>query len=262
MKGDSFYKAIILVLLAAVAWLGIRLEMIKSSSNEQNEALKKSIIESDRLTMEIDGRYAKLVDFYNTQKDLNSQLKESNKELHSIIKKQNERILSLTRVVITLKEDVTEGFGKINPNDTNLIDLDLRYPEEKDPFITWEGSINRKTANYRGTWSFGKLPIEIVLTEESRGLWKHRIVGPDWFIVDSLTVNSLPPSEYSPKKKKLQMMIGGGYLRSLDRSSGDNFSVGGGVSIFDRHNLIINATTNRDIGLNYYYKFSDLKRNR
>jgi hypothetical protein len=262
MQSDLFYKVALVALLAVAAWLGIRLEMVKHEAEQESEALKKSIIASDQLTKEIDGRYAKLVDFYNTQKDLNKELKESNRELYEIIKKQDERILNLTRAVITLRKEVSEGFGKIDPTDTNLIALDLRYPEEKSPFIKWDGKVNRKTAQYRGEWSFGKLPIEIVVTEESRGLWKHRIIGPDWFIVDSLSVLSLPPSDYAPKERNLQFLAGGGYVRSLNRSVGDNISIGGGVSIVDRHHIILNATTNRDVGINYYYQFETLKRKR
>jgi hypothetical protein len=260
MNSDSFYKVMITALLAVAVWLGLRLEMIKSAAEEQTDALKKSIIKSDSLTKETDGRYAKLVDFYNSQKDMNQRLKDSNKELYDIIKKQDERLLSLTNAVVTLRETVNEGIGKINPTDTNKIDLDLRYPEEESPFITWSGWVNRKTAQYRGNWKFGKLPIEIVVTEESRGLWKHRIVGPDWFIVDSLAVNSLPPADYGPKEKPLQFIFGGGYIRSLNRETGDNISIGGGIAIADKHHLILNATTNRDIGLNYYYQIETLKR--
>ena len=260
MNSESFYKVLIAALLAVMVWLGIRLEMVKSAAEDQTGALKKSIIESDELTKEVDGRYAKLVNFYNSQKDLNQQLKGSNRELHDVIKKQDERILSLTGAVVTLREEVDEGFGKINPTDSNRIDLGLRYPEEENPFITWEGWVNRKNAQYSGNWKFGKLPIEIVVTEESRGLWKHRIIGPDWFIVDSLSVNSLPPSDYGPKEKPFQFILGGGYVRSLNKSIGDNISVGGGVVIADKHHLIINATTGRDIGLNYYYQIEALKR--
>ncbi len=250
----------LIVLLGAIAWLGIRLEVIKSQAKDQADSLKKSIIASDELTKEIDGRYSKLVDYYKSQKELNAQLKESNRELYESIKKQGERILNLTSAVVTLREEVSEGFGKIDPSDTNKIALELRYPEEESPFIKWDGWVNRKTAQYRGNWSFGTLPIEIVVTEESRGLWKHRIVGPDWFIVDSLSVVSLPPSDYSPKKKTFQLMLGGGYVRSLNRSTGDNLSLGGGISILDKHSLILNATTNRDVGVNYYYRFESLKR--
>jgi hypothetical protein len=57
-------------------------------------------------------------------------------------------------------------------------------------------------------------------------------------------------------------LAGGGYVRSLNRSVGDNISIGGGVSIVDRHHIILNATTNRDVGINYYYQFETLKRKR
>jgi len=94
--------------------------------------------------------------------------------------------------------------------------LKLKYPEDKNPFITWDGSVNKNTAYYKGEWSFGKLPLQIVLTEEKRGLWKTRLIGPDWFKCDSLMVNSLPAEQYTENKaRKLQFLVGGGYNKSL-----------------------------------------------
>ncbi len=263
MNNDLFYKVIIGALLLAVIWFGFRLESIKRAADQQNEHLKKSIIASDSLIKESSGQYAKLVDYYNSSKDLNKQLKDSNEELYKTVKSQNERILSLTRTVFTLREELVEGFGKFNPADSNTIELALQYPTDTVPFIHWDGLIDRKTAAYRGSWTFGQLPIQIIVTEDTRGLWKHRIVGPDWFIVDSLTVNSLPPEKYTATTdRSLKFLVGGGYQMSLDRISGSDLRVGAGISIKNRHNLIMDASTDRKLGVNYYYQFSSTKKTR
>ena len=260
---DTFYKVLIVILAILLIWLAWRIEAIQRASHDQNEELKKSIIEADSLVKEADGRYAKLVNYYNTERDLKKELQKSNEDLYKIIKKQDERILSLSSSIVTLKSTVEEGFGKFNPNDTNQIQLALRYPSQKDPFIKWDGFVDRRNARYFGNWNFGKLPIQIVVTEEKRGLWKHRIVGPDWFIVDSLSVNSLPPEEYTPTvERKIQFLLGGGYYKSLTNPNWGSVGVGVGVSLFDQHNLILGATTNQELGLNYYYKFKALKRRR
>jgi len=254
---DKFNTILLVILLIIIIFLGWRINSIKNAGEDAEDALKKSIIMNDSLTKEADGRYAKLVNYYNTEKDLKEQLKESNEELYGVIKKENEKILSLTNAVITLQGAVNEGFGHVDPKDTNKIDLALKYPNDKEPFINWNGSVDKQSAFYKGEWSFGKLPLQIVLTEESRGLWKSRLVGPEWLKVDSMTINSLPPNENN--LKKLQFFVGGGYIKSL--SNGPNaISVGGGVSYKGKHNLFLQATTNQELGLSYYYNFQRKKK--
>jgi hypothetical protein len=205
MNKDNFQRILIIILVLLLVWLAWRIEGMRSESISQADDLKKSIIAADSLVKEADGRYAKLVNYYNTEKDLKKELQKSNSELYKIIKKQDERILSLTNSVITLKSAVDEGFGKFNPDDTNQIQLALRYPDKNSPFINWDGFVDKRNAKYVGAWTFGKLPFQIVLTEEKRGLWKHRLIGPDWLIVDSLDIQSLPPDQYTPTvERKIQ----------------------------------------------------------
>lgn len=257
---DKFNSILLLILLVIIIFLGWRINTIQNANEDAQDALKKSIIMNDSLTKEADGRYAKLVNYYNTEKDLKNELKESNKELYNVIKKENERILSLTNAVITLQGVVNEGFANFDPNDSNKINLALKYPTDKEPFINWNGSIDKTSAFYKGEWTFGKLPLQIVLTEEKRGLWKSRLIGPEWLKVDSMTINSLPPKEFDDNQlKKLQFFVGGGYIRSL--SNGSNaISVGGGVSYKGHHNLLLQATTNQEVGLSYYYNFQKRKK--
>ena len=167
---DKFNTILLVILLVIIIFLGWRINSINENSDDVQESLKKSIIMNDSLTKEADGRYAKLVNYYNTENDLKNQLKESNKELYNVIKKENEKILSLTNAVITLQGAVSEGFGKKDPLDSNKINLTLKYPNDKDPFINWNGSVDKKSAFYKGEWSFGKLPLQVVLTEEKRGI--------------------------------------------------------------------------------------------
>lgn len=257
---DKFNSILLIILLIIIILLGWKLHSMEKANDEAQDALKKSIIMNDSLTKEADGRYAKLVNYYNTENDLKNELKKSNEDLYAVIRKENEKILSLTNAVITLQGAVNEGFGKFDPNDTDKINLALKYPNDKESFINWNGSVHKRTAFYKGEWSFGKLPLQIVLTEEKRGLWKSRLIGPDWLKVDSMTINSLPVEEYTNNElKKLQFFVGGGYIKSL--SNGPNsVSVGGGLSINGYHNILLQATTNRELGLSYYYNFQRKKK--
>jgi hypothetical protein len=161
--------------------------------------------------------------------------------------------------VLSLKELISSGTGSIDQVDSSKINFKLTYPDTRSPFIVWDGSINRHTAQYRGDWKFGKLPISIVVTEEARGLWKHRLVGPDWLLVDSLIVKSIPPKEYSNTKESLLNIIGGGLLGKDLSTSNQFIGVGVGINI-KNHNVLLNVLSNNAVTIGYYYNFKTIKK--
>ena len=233
---------------------------VQKESIDESDKLRKSIIASDKLVKESAGQYAKLVDYYASEKDLVNDLKNSNLELYNTIKSQRERLLSISNAILTLDKKVVEGFGQTDPLDTNKLNLSLKYPNEKEPFVFWDGWVNKNTAAYKGTFSFGKLPIKIILTEETRGLWKSRIVGPDWLKVDSLSVLSIPPTEYTPAiEKKVQWLVGGTYYHGLN-SVGNGIGINFGISLADRHNIVIGANSLQQVSLGYIFKIKTFKK--
>lgn len=258
---NNLYKYIFIVLILFVLIFQWMLYSNLKGSSETIDSLKKSIIDSDSLKKEADGQYSKLVNYYSSETELKDQLKESNEDLYKIIKKQEERILSLSSVVYTLRSEITKGQGKVDPADTNKIKFSLKYPNDSSPFINWNGSIDRHSQYYYGEWTFGKLPIQISLTEDSRGIWKSRVIGPSWLIVDSLSINSLSPQEYPDKDEKpIQFIIGANYLKSLEKDGAASIGIAGGICIKNQHNILLHATTDKQIGIGYYYKFKEFKR--
>lgn len=250
MKDRILYGFIIILVLLLIgsAWYNRHQQ---NKLYQKIEEGNKMIVDLDQLTKESDGKYTKLVDYFNTEKDLNQQLKEQNKDLYKLIKKQDEKLVMINNSVLSLEGKISEGFGNINEADTNLIDLELKYPNEENSFISWNGVVNRKNAFYSGSWEFGQLPIQLVLTETERGMWRSRLIGPDWLKVDSMEINSLPiPKIKEPSN--FSLMLGGGYINSFDNNGVNAVSIGGGIRFKD-HRLIINATTNKEIGFSYYY---------
>lgn len=243
-------------LIIVILLLSWKIGVLRDQQQDALDEVKKEIIANDSLVKEKEGQYAKLVDYYNTEKDLKNQLKESNKELYKEIKKEQEKIIGLTNAIVSLEKKVDSGKVEVDPLDTNRLNLTLTYPDNKDPFINWKGSIDKVTSYYKGEWTFGKMPIQIVLTEEKRGLWKTRVVGPEWFKLDSLSVNTLPPDK---KEKTIQFLLGGGYIKSMSNTP-DGISIGGGVNVFGSHNIVVTANTNKEVGLNYYYKIKSFKK--
>lgn len=260
MNKDTIYRVIGAILLSIIVLLLLKNCQIQKDSDREIDDLKKSIIASDKLTKEANGRYSKLVDYYSSNRDLMKELKETNRDLYKTIKDQDERLLSITNSIITLDRKVVQGFAQQDPVDTNKLNLSLKYPDEKDPFVFWDGWVNKNTAAYKGTFSFGKLPIQVILTEEARGLWKSRIVGPEWLKVDSLSIKSIPPEEYAVvKPKNLQWLVGGSYVYNMN-TNGQGLGINFGVNLFDKHNVILGANTLNQVSLGYMYKIKTFKR--
>lgn len=218
----------------------------------------KMILELDELTKESVGQYTKLVNYFNSEKDLKEQLKKENKDLYNLIKEQEEKLLMINSTIISLEGKLSEGFGSINEKDTNLIDLELNYPSNEDNFISWGGVINRNDGFYSGEWKFGELPLEVILTETERGMWRSRLIGPDWLTVKSMEINSLPLPQIE-ETPNFGLLVGGGYLNTFDPNGTNGLSVGAGVK-FKNHYLMINGTTNREVGFNYYHNIFNFKR--
>ena len=264
MKNNILFSIIGILLVIIIILLLRFWTKFQSLSNNYDikiTELKKSIIESDKLTKEAEGRYAKLVDYYATRMDLSKELKKIDKDLFNIVKNQDERLLSITNAVLSFESKLDSGFGKFNISDTNLIDIELSYPSKDSSFVLWNGYVNKQTAKYRGDWKFNGLPISIIATEEKRGLWKHRIVGPDWIKIDSLTIKSLPPEEYiQTVDKKLQFLVGINYSTDLMKiTSIGNVGLGIGINYDRTHNLLLNINTANQIGIGYYYQFRTYK---
>jgi hypothetical protein len=258
----SFVITILLaIIIAILLFFWSRLSIISDSNTKQIDDLKKSIIASDVLTKEAEGRYSKLVDYYSKHSELLSDLNKLDKNLYSIVKSQDERLLNISKAVISFSSKLDSGIVIESPKDTNQLDLKLAYPTLDSPFINWSGYINKHSSKYYGNWTFNKLPINIVVTEESRGLWKHRIVGPDWIKVDSLSVKSIPPQEYVPiVEKKIQFMFGVNYLADLKNMGNIGvFGVGVGLSYDHYHTILLSINNNQQLGFGYYYKFRSFK---
>lgn len=260
---DKVLYATIIILILFILFGGWYARIQQNKLYEEIRKGNEIIVNMDQTKKEDDGQYAKLVDYFNTEKELNQQIKDENKELQRLIKKQNEKLLMVNNAIISLKSEISQGEVTVNQEDSTVFDLNLKYPNSNEAFIKWDGSVFTQTETYEGEWSFGKLPLDIVLTETERGLWNSRLIGPDWLLVDSIKVNSLPPEEFdnSPKESKFGILLGGGYINSFDQNGSNGLSIGAGLN-WKNHSLLINGTTNKEIGFSYYYKFGRLKKNK
>ncbi len=231
-------------------------QKIQNDLYNELQIANREIAKLDTLKKESEGQYAKLVNYFENDKSLKKDLANMNKELSDLIRKQNERILMLNSSIITLEGAINSGLVTPDPTDSSIINLAIQYPNSNDPFINWRGKIFTNTSSYIGEWSFGKLPIQVVLTETERGLWNSRLIGPDWLKVDSINVKSLPPSDFGKKDNtsNFGLMFGGGYISSLNPSQLNGIMIGVGAQ-YENSSVIFNyGSINDFVGISYYHK--------
>ena len=228
---------IIIILILLLVGSHIRSEMIVNDMQEHINAANIEVINLDKTKKEADGQYAKLVDNFETEKSLNTSLK------------------------VTNEAEASSGVAEVDANDTNSINLSLRYPKADSSFINWDGSISINTKEYFGEWTFGHLPVQIILTETKRGLWNSRFIGPSWMTVDSMEIKSLPVESIATieKERTFGFIIGGGFLNNMNINGSNGIFIGGGL-YYKNEMLLLNAATNNTIGLGFYHRFSPIKK--
>jgi uncharacterized membrane-anchored protein YhcB (DUF1043 family) len=256
---DRITYGFIMVLILLLIFSNCRYNKMQEKLYDEVQRGNKAIVDMDRTKKERDGQYAKLVNTFISQSDLLGELKDQNKDLYKQLKKNDEKLLMMNNTIVSLRGQIAEGFGQFNPEDSTVIDLDLKYPNDTDWFVNWKGSVDSKTAYYKGDWKFGKLPLQVILTETDRGIWNSRLIGPDWLLVDSIDVKALKPKE-TREMRKFGFMLGGGYIKSFNQGINDGVSIGVGT-YFKNHSLLLNGTTNSTVGFNYYYRFTSFKKN-
>lgn len=185
-KGKVYILSILLIAISAYA-------VIKSfESNDYQKQIaqyKDIIIKKDSLRKLDDGQYQKLID--DTKKSsrvLLDGLKAKNKDLSETIEEQDKKILLYANIISSFKpktdtvyvDKVTKSFEDFYPNTDDWF---IKYTS------TYLGNDKRL-----GDWYFQQYPLDVVVSEISKGLFEIDLAGPDFLQVNSLQVNSLPLS--------------------------------------------------------------------
>lgn len=255
---DKILIGIILGLILVIIFIIFRSQRIQEKMYDQLQLANKEIVRLDTLKKERDGQYAKLVSYFESEKTLKESLRKDNKELSKLVESLNERILMFNQTVLSLEDAISKGEVDTDSTDSTVVKVNLTYPDSENPFINWNGRIFTDNLTYSGKWSFGSLPIEILLTETERGLWNSRIIGPSWLKVDSVNVKSLPPSDIADDSNvdNFGLLVGGGYMKSLDPNLGSGISIGFGAQYKNSLLMLNYGSLGNYLGLSYYHRIS------
>lgn len=245
LKTYALYAVILALAIFSV------IQFVRANSAEKTvKEYKTELIKSDSLRKTADGRYQKLVNDMNSQKELNSQIKEHNKELYELLKEERKKPISYTIIqaqpeakidTIPLNNEVKDGLAFQIFEDF--------YPQKENYFMRYFGQI--KDSIVVGEWDVQKFDIGIVVSEKTKGLFEVDLDAPDWFNVTSLEVKSLPLENIRPDN--FDWLLGGsaGYnfldhYPVLEMEAGFRFK----KSIFS-----VQGNTNRELKAGYKHLF-------
>lgn len=167
---------------------------------------KTELIASDSLRKTVDGRYQKLVNDMNSEKDIKNYLKEQNETLFELLKAEKKKPISYTIIqakpeskvdTITIKDTIRDGLSFKTFKDY--------YPSQINPFITYSGEIFDQ--EIIGKFDLDSLSIGIVVSEKTKGLFEVDLDAPEWLNVTSLEVKSLPLEHI--RLDKFDWLLGG-----------------------------------------------------
>lgn len=242
-------------------WIVFMKSCGESNNDSDKDALMKEILRLDKTVQESNGSYKKLVDNYNSQKDLMNEVKDFNKDLAKTIKKNDEKLLMVTNAVISfdnkLDNGITVKIGKDSVTGEKTFSFVSRYPSGDKPndewFVQYDGKFYEQQQKVDGKWTFNKLKFNVILTEQENGMWATRIDGPDFMKVDSIKVNSLPKSDYN-KVPKFHLLLGAGYRTLMNLKSTGAITLSGGFE-YKTNMVLVDVATNEQIGVTFIRKF-------
>lgn len=210
MKQNYLY-----IIIAILALMIMYLAFFKKD-DDKYDTLRREMVKSNTLLKVSEGNYKKLVDDYNTSSDLMDSLLKTNKDLHKDIEKSNDKVVSLTQVLFKLKDraihlepgkDISEVLEK---KDT----LDFFYPDEVDPLITHSISFVSERSIY-SMWKFNAIPLDLVVTETSSGVFETNLSTNPFLEVTSLKVNTVKlKPDTAPKERIFGWAYGAGVWKS------------------------------------------------
>lgn len=243
---ESYYIVAILV-IGSIFLLKYNIDI--NNKEKENIILKKEIISKDKLVKIGEGKYSKLVNYYNSNSDLLNQLKKENKLLYDTIKARGEKPLSNTGFSIGFKPKDT--ITEISVISDTVFKFSSYYPKEENYFIKYDGNVNTKTKLIKENWSFNKMKISVVLTEKENGLWDTYIDAPEFANISDVKINSLPPKEFTPKTdrpKTFGLYGGGGIRTNLDNIGSKSLVLKGGLSVKDKIIITGDFGTDKTVG--------------
>lgn len=241
MKFNSTLILVILILLLLGGGF-IGYNYMNNKVEDARIDLRKERIKNDTLQILADGQARKLVADTLTKKQLR-------KKVDSLQIAYDGKPVTITQIVVTPKDSKKEIDSIIIGNEEiKVVDF---YPQKDNYFVKYSNTINTLTKEGNSNWKFGKINLDLLITQKKDGTYEANMKAPAFIAINSLDVQSQPIDPIV--SDNFGVLLGAGYGRDFGLGT-DYLRVDGGIR-FKKTYLMIGGNTNKqaDIGLKYEF---------
>lgn len=239
----EFLKNNFLILAAALVVLGLLGYIVISSIDRKNEVkeLKRTILLKDSLVKVREGQYTKLVNDMKSSSDLKKEVKEIDPRVSEDIKKAKEKpIMITTTKVVPVVKTTTDTVYVNGETDRKIVSY---YPNPDSAFIKHTSVLTGASAS--STWEFKPLKLNVIVTQQKDGMYRARLIGPNWLQAEEVTVNSLPLTPVVEKKLRFMAGVGAGFDFYTNKP---NLGVYTGIK-YNNTIILLNGATNQVVSV-------------
>ena len=235
------FLLLFVVIMLVIATFKISQYFSDKKFEAQRIEIKKLKIKNDTLTKVSEGHYRKLVADTLTKKELNKKIRELEIKVKDGV---------IVEKIILVPKEVEKPIDSLTITNDSIIISDY-YPKKDNWFARYKATVNLNDSTSLGKFTFGELPISLVISEQEDGTFRSDLKAPDFIKVTSLEVLSLPLEP--TKTDNFGWLVGGKINRNFQ--NGDlGYEILGGVRI-KKINIITSINTNEEFGLGTLIEF-------
>ena len=244
---DKIKNYLIIVFILIGIGLFFRYQIALDKINDYQTRLNNQISLNDTLKQEAESVYQKLAIEKASSAEVIENLKNSNKALYSVIKKKDEKIISLASTSIKWKN----LYLQIVATDSSIIDslgniIRIVKFNRDYGFLKISGRTYTPPPTAKLDLQFQPITFDIIVTQRKDGLWNSRVSFSEeyakYLVVDDINVDVVPLlTDYNA----YLLGIGFGYPYGIRGNFGYKYK---------RH-LIIGSLGKEAVGIDYNFLF-------
>lgn len=237
---NKYFLAFVAIMLV-IATFKINQVINDKKLEAQRIEIKKLKIKNDTLTKVAEGHYRKLVADTLTKKELRKKIEELEIKVKDGVLVADTKL----RPKEIIKQIDTVYVGK---DSISLIDY---YPQKENFFARYEAKINLLDSTNVGKFSFGDLPISLVISQNEDGTFQSDLKAPDFITLESLDILAQP---LEPQKVDNFGFLAGGKVNRNFTNGELGYEIIGGFR-FKKVNILTSVNTNEEFGIGTLIEF-------
>lgn len=180
------------LLVIVIAFLLVQ----NSCSKKDGAAWRTKYLASQGTIKEDEGRYAALCVELDSEKSMKELAAQKLDSVYQVLSRRHERVIYLQSIIASFKPlRDTIAIPVLLATDS-VFDYFATYPPDTSEFfIAHQATFDLKNNTALANWMFNDIRLHVVITENLDKTWTSRLIGPDFLVIDSMEVNTLPPDK-------------------------------------------------------------------